>query len=622
MHDFALNIRHGGTSVIPNLDSIEQFRVLTNSLDPEYGNYNGGIITVISKSGSNNVHGSGFEFFRNTALDARGYFDPTRSDFKQNQFGGTLGGPIRHDKLFFFTDYQGTRTTQGISTGSITVPSLAQRNGNFGDLTGSVSGPYLASLLTAKLGYTVTSGEPYTSVFPTGNIPQAAWSAPGKNLLQYIPQPNVSANQFSTSAYAQTVRDNKGSVRVDANTRLGQLSGYYFVDDYRLDNPYPGAVAGASIPGFDALFIGRAQVFALSATTVLGANTVNEFHVGYLRNANIIGQPMGGLGVSLASQGFVTGANTPGIVVQVPQFEGIQNIAFPGFTMGVPITNETQVNNTYYASEGLSRVFGTHTLKVGGQFHFDQVNEHPNGIFNGTFNIDGTETGDPFADFLIGVPSSFQQFLRTTLLPTQSVFRSLRPGQLACPFQSHDQRRPALGRHYALLGEVQPASKLCPRPTIHPLPGRSQRRRSGRRPRHSQHHRSYPLHQLRTTPRPRLRAVFRPRPRSPDLRRRRQEQHTRELWPLLHGVSRPAHWHHVCRATLRLYLHQPRPTPARDSVHHHRHRSQQRPTLPLRVSPHNISRSNPDRSIDWSNFLPFQSDPFFNTHNRAPYLSN
>jgi hypothetical protein len=113
--------------------------------------------------------------------------------------------------------------------------------------------------------------------------------------------------------------------------------------------------------------------------------------------------------VSLASQGFVTGVNTPGIVVQAPQFEGVLNIAFPGFTMGVPITNETQVNNTFNVSDCLSRAFGTHTLKVGAQFHFDQVNEHPNGIFNGTFNVDGTETGDPFADFLLGVPSSFQQ---------------------------------------------------------------------------------------------------------------------------------------------------------------------------------------------------------------------
>jgi hypothetical protein len=262
---------NGGTSVIPNLDSIEQFRVLTNSFDPEYGNYNGGIITVISKSGSNRFHGSAFEFFRNTALDARGYFDPTRSAFRQNQFGGTFGGPIKRDKLFFFADYQDTRTTQGISAGAISVPSLAERSGTFADLTGNVSGPYLASLLTPKLGYTVTSGEAYTSVFPSGTIPQSAWSAPGKNLLQYIPAPNVSSNQFSTSAYAQTVRDDKGSTRIDANTRLGQVSGYYFVDDYRPDNPYPGAVAGASIPGFDALFIGRAQVFALSLNTVIGA---------------------------------------------------------------------------------------------------------------------------------------------------------------------------------------------------------------------------------------------------------------------------------------------------------------------------------------------------------------
>ena len=73
-------------------------------------------------------HGNAFEFFRNTALDARGYFDPTVSAFKQNQFGGTAGGPIKRDKVFFFTDYQGTRTTQGVSTGNISVPTLAQRS--------------------------------------------------------------------------------------------------------------------------------------------------------------------------------------------------------------------------------------------------------------------------------------------------------------------------------------------------------------------------------------------------------------------------------------------------------------------------------------------------------------
>jgi len=113
---------------------------------------------------------------------------------------------------------------------------------------------------------------------------------------------------------------------------------YDFIDDYRLDNPYPGSVAGASIPGFDALFIGRAQLISVGDNKLLGARAVNEFHFGYLRNANIIGQPKGGLGVSLASQGFVTGPGTPGIDIQAPQFEGVENITFPTFVMGVPIT--------------------------------------------------------------------------------------------------------------------------------------------------------------------------------------------------------------------------------------------------------------------------------------------
>ena len=200
---------NGGTSIIPDLDSIEQFRVLTANFDPEYGNYDGGIVTVISKSGTSQFHGRAFEFFRNTELDARGYFDPTRSAFDQNQFGGAIGGPIKQEKLFFFIDYQGTRTTQGVSTGKISVPTVAQRNGNFLDpttqssmLTGNVSGPYLASLLTQELGYTVTAGEAYSAVFPNGVIPQSAWSAPAKNLLRYIPSPNIGSSQFSTSAFS------------------------------------------------------------------------------------------------------------------------------------------------------------------------------------------------------------------------------------------------------------------------------------------------------------------------------------------------------------------------------------------------------------------------------------
>src|SRR6266850_4658014 len=126
-------LMNGGTTVVPNLDSIAEFRILTNNFDAEYGNYSGGVVNVVTKSGTNRFHGSGFEFLRNTALDAKNYFSPERSKFDQNQFGGTIGGPIVKNNVFFFGDYQGTRTVQGIDTGLILVPSLADQTGNLID---------------------------------------------------------------------------------------------------------------------------------------------------------------------------------------------------------------------------------------------------------------------------------------------------------------------------------------------------------------------------------------------------------------------------------------------------------------------------------------------------------
>src|SRR6201984_785182 len=106
------NVEEGktnGAAIIPNLDSISEFRIITNNFEAEYGNYSGGQINVITKSGTNEFHGEAFDFLRNDALDARNYFSTTRGAFKQNQFGGTLGGPVPPKKIFFFVDYQGTR---------------------------------------------------------------------------------------------------------------------------------------------------------------------------------------------------------------------------------------------------------------------------------------------------------------------------------------------------------------------------------------------------------------------------------------------------------------------------------------------------------------------------------
>ncbi len=414
---------NGGTGVVPNLDSIEEFRLLTNNFDPEYGNYNGGIVNVVTKSGSDTFRGNVFEFFRNTNLDARNYFSPERAEFSQNQPGGTFGGPLRQGKLFFFGDYQATRMTQGIETGNVSVPSMLNRAGNFTDtadqLDGSVNGSYWANVLSQRLGYGVRAGEPYYTascrttaqcVFPGAVIPQRAWSAPARNLLQYVPTPNVGDTTLSTGAFAQTVRDDKGSFRVDGNTgRFGLLTGYYFVDDYRLDNPYPGQQGGADVPGFDALTLGRAQLFSLGSAKTFGPNTVNDFHVSLTHNSNNVGVPHGGTGVSLAQQGFVTGPGTPGIVVLAPQFEGVENMVFNTFTMGVTITGVNQTGDTLHLSDSVSKVFGSHTVKFGGQYQFQQVRLEPNATFNGTFTFAGTETGSDFADFLIGAPSNYIQ---------------------------------------------------------------------------------------------------------------------------------------------------------------------------------------------------------------------
>jgi hypothetical protein len=107
---------NAGTAIIPNLDAIAEFRIVTSNFDAEYGEFSGGQISVVTKSGSNKIHGSAFDFLRNTDVDARNYFSHTRGAFRQNQFGGTVGGPIHRDKTFFFLDYQGTRQTQGVDT--------------------------------------------------------------------------------------------------------------------------------------------------------------------------------------------------------------------------------------------------------------------------------------------------------------------------------------------------------------------------------------------------------------------------------------------------------------------------------------------------------------------------
>jgi hypothetical protein len=409
-----------GAAIIPNLDSIAEFRIVTNNFDAEYGNYAGGQINVITKSGSNKFHGSGFEFLRNTAFDARNFFATKRDDYKQNQFGGTFGGPIKRDKLFFFGDYQGNRVIIGQGAlGEIPVPTPAERAGDFSApslaaaLAGTVKGPFWAQQLSTSLGYTVTQGEPYyfagcasaQCVFPGAQIPASLFTTPSKSLLTYVPPANAvdgSGNAFFTPTSSPVrLQDNKTGGRVDYNTRVGLLTGYYFLDQYNQEVP------NALLPGFGSQYYGRSQVVNLADSKTIGNSVVNEVRVGFTRLRYLIHTPTGGAGVTPASLGFDEGPNTLGIS-PVNAYAHIPGIHFNSFSFGASGGPLGVTESSYQLIDNFSKVIHTHTLTFGGQFRYNQLTEYNVGS-NGDFNFNGAETGIDFADFLIGAPTSYSQ---------------------------------------------------------------------------------------------------------------------------------------------------------------------------------------------------------------------
>jgi len=421
---------HNGAAMIPNLDSIAQFRIITNNFDAEYGNYSGGQVNVVTKSGTNQYHGTVFDFLRNTDLDAKNYYSTTgRGVFIQNQFGGTAGGPIRKNKMFWFADYQGTRQILG-QTQNFPAPSDADRTGNLIDqigtpdqpgFGGAVTGVGWAQQLSQTLGYPVTQGEPYysfgctdtsTCVFPNAVVPQSAWSPVAVNTLKYIPSANGSVNgspNYSTSAFNGKLTDNKGSGRIDIPTRFGAVFGYYFFDRFNNLNPY---TQGVTVPGFAATNLGQTQMINLGLTTTFSSSTVNDLRLAYLRDVNQAGQPTAGqgLGVTLASQGFVTPWGPAGGISPInPGYEGVASFMFNNYTIGIPQDALRQYNNTFQIIDNVTKIFGTHTLQFGTNLHYNQINERNYDCYNGCFSFDGSESGLDFADYLLGTPVSFVQ---------------------------------------------------------------------------------------------------------------------------------------------------------------------------------------------------------------------
>ena len=420
--------RNLGAGLVPNLDSVEEFRLITNSFDAEYGKFSGAVMNAITKSGTNGFHGDVFEFLRNDAMDAQNYFfyGQPKTELRRHQFGFTAGGPFWKDKLFWFTDYQGTRQVQGAEVSEVPVPSSAQLGGQFdpATLTGTVDGVpgggtcpacgWPTELSTRLGGQPITVGEPYSfagctstadCVFPGGFIPQTAWAAPAIGILPYIPAPNNPDGTYSNNRQKNTVRDDKIGERVDFNNRkTGNWSFYYHFDDSTVNSALPSG--GASVPGFPAVTPTRAQEFVISDNKTIGTTAVNEARITFFRTSTHLDNPSGGK-ASLSSLGFQTGVGTLGIIPDAtPGFpEYVPQIYFNNFAIGTPSLITFQPNNTYTASDGFSKSMGRHTLKFGGEFRYLQVNERNLASQDGAFVFDGTATGVDFADYVLGEPT-------------------------------------------------------------------------------------------------------------------------------------------------------------------------------------------------------------------------
>jgi outer membrane receptor protein involved in Fe transport len=391
----------GGFVLKPPVDTIAEFRILTHNSNAEFGNSLGSTTNIITKSGSNAVHGAVWEFLRNDAFDATRFPATSVEPLKQNQFGGSVGGPVRKDKTFFFGYYEGFRNRQGETAGS-TVPSLKQRSGDFSELCDAKKGESfdsagMCSNPAHQLALEVTN--PPTP-FAFNQLPPPFISSFSQKLLTLFPKPNSGLNTFTST---QTKQDdfNEGGLRVDHYlTSSDTLNFRYIISDgTRFD---PLSPAGASVPGFPVGESHRAQNFVAQETHTFSPSIVGVLRFSFLRNKFLFGErtnhtPPSALGFNYQ----------PSLDLAIgPPF-----IQVNGYTsVGDPITGpRDSYENAYDESASLSWVRGRHEMKFGGGYQHLHVNALQGIATNGFFVVAPFPLTDAFASFLVGQPVFFLQ---------------------------------------------------------------------------------------------------------------------------------------------------------------------------------------------------------------------
>src|ERR1039458_4477447 len=450
-------------TIQPTPDAIDEFRVISNTFDAEYGRNSGAVVNVITKSGTNQWHGNVYEYFRNTVLNAQGYFNTVKPQENQNQFGGTFGGPIIKDRTFFFVSFEGRRVRQGISGETVTVPNPQERSGVFSVGTGSALGgsitdqfaadalngrPGCTSAIAAEGGQMPIAGANWGDIFPTdvnGNatIPTPCMDPVALDMLRFVPAANrpdgINYQAVPVSADSQ----NQFTFRFDhhINSRQNFSFYYYFTNDTNFQPFYNFQASGANIPGFGANVGSRYQQFNPSHTWTITNNVINEFRFTYMREGQLTFQHPQSTNVvqnscsSPAAQAVcfngvsdssVGPSSIQGVFGTNPQY-GITT-GLPANRTGVPFINVAggfaigngwegelpQVGNSFMWTDSVTWVKSNHTMKFGADVRrsrFDQTlyyNVSGQLTFNSTTE-NSVLYGDNYPGYLLGLDDSYSQ---------------------------------------------------------------------------------------------------------------------------------------------------------------------------------------------------------------------
>jgi hypothetical protein len=442
-------------TIQPTPDSVAEFRIITNTFDAEYGRNSGSVVNVITKSGTNALHGDVYEYFRNTVLNAQGYFNTVKPQFNQNEFGGTLGGPIKKDRTFFFVSYEGQRIRQGQPGDLINVPTTTERGGDFSDTGGAFSGgidpnyQFVADVLNGRPGCTAAinslggtmpaAGVAWASIFPTEAIPTACQDPVAVNLLRFVPQANVGSNQ-NQSVPVGSDYENQFTLRLDHKINDHQnFNAYYYFTNLSQLMPYNDfEQAGANVPGFGNYDNSRYQQWNLSHTWTASNSVVNEARFVYMREGQLgflkpqtTGAVTGSCAGAAAAFCFTGTSDSSAIVSNFGTAPSL------GITPGLPASNTgvpyvgigggasfgnnwegvlPQVGNSFQWTDDLTWVKGTHTFKFGidvRRARFDQIYYYD---VNGEYTFDNLGPNailpndqDSYAEFLLGLTDTYLQ---------------------------------------------------------------------------------------------------------------------------------------------------------------------------------------------------------------------